>query len=279
LTYQGISELIQMRHHLLTLAISTDLLLFVAFATPTHAQMAVNVTRGNVSSAGSSSTAVAASGPAAGQHVRLRGEPAAISAAERILEIAGGRDVWSRHVLATEQNLYLRTGETGKLRIWRDLHSGIRRFERLTESGHLIEILSPNGGWRSVNGVVEAMSVHELAVGLQGLKQEPYTLYHRIAKRDPALRFELRDNGLTLMVFDGDERVLSWFSLDSKQGVVGWGSHYNGNVNQHYYGPIERMGNVRLPKFGVASNGAFRFEYTKGEMLNTPVELPDFARR
>jgi hypothetical protein len=217
--------------------------------------------------------------PAVAQQESIRGEAAAVAAAEEVLEIAGGREKWSQTTLVTEQNLYLRSGETGRLLIWRDLAGGVRRFEEIMPARHVIEILSPQGGWRSVNGAVQPMSAHELAVGRQGLRQEPYTLYHRIARRDPALRVELREQGRTLMVFDRDERVLSWFSLDDKQGVIGWGSHYNGNLNQHYYGPVVNVGDANLPKFGVASTGAFRFEYTKGNLSNTAVDMPAFAKR
>ena len=56
------------------------------------------------------------------------------------------------------------------------------------------------------------MSAEQLAAELQGLRQEPYAIYHRIAIGDSRLRVELRDGG-ALYFFDGDERLLCWFQL------------------------------------------------------------------
>ncbi len=123
------------------------------------------------------------------------------------------------------------------------------------------------------DGVVRTLPAEELAVELQGLRQEPYAIYRRLAKRDPALRVDLRD-GNALYVYDRGEHLLCWFLLDEKGAVIRWANFWNGGINQHYYGPIVDMGDANLPKWGVSATGSFRFEYVRARLEDRPVEPP-----
>lgn len=120
------------------------------------------------------------------------------------------------------------------------------------------------------------MSQEQLGVNRQGLQQEPYATYHRLAKRDPALRVDLREQ-TRLYVFDRDERLLCWFLLDAVGRVISWANFWNGSINQHFYGPTADMGDVYLPKWGVSANGNYRFEYVSGRMLSRPIEPPSLS--
>lgn len=142
----------------------------------------------------------------------------------------------------------------------RDFERPARLLVAVTATGTRTEWLSPEGGWTRRNGVVTPMPPERLAAELQGLGQEPYAIYHRIARGDPRLRVELRDS-TNLYVFDGDERMLCWFQRAPNGTLLGWGNFYDGAINQHYYGPLVDVGSARLPKFGAAANGSFRFEY------------------
>ena len=142
----------------------------------------------------------------------------------------------------------------------RDFERPARLLVAVTATGTRTEWLSPEGGWTRRNGVVTPMPPERLAAELQGLAQEPYAIYHRIARSDPRLRVELRDS-TNLYVFDGDERLLCWFQRAPNGTLLGWGNFYDGAINQHYYGPLVDVGSARLPKFGAAANGSFRFEY------------------
>lgn len=204
----------------------------------------------------------------------IRGEAAAVAAAERLLESVGGRQAWRARNFTVEERGFLRSGEVAQLRISRDLERGARRFESVTPTTTIMEWAAPEGGWVMNNGKVTAMPAAELAAELQGLKQEPYSIYHRLARNDEALRVELREQGAMLMVFDRDERVLCWFQLDPRGGLMGWGNFYDGRINQHYYGPLADMGDANLPKWGVASTGTFRFEYISARLTDEPVAEP-----
>jgi hypothetical protein len=219
-------------------------------------------------------TLVAVSAPVSAQETGIRGDAAATAIAQKLLDRAGGAEQWKKRSLETQQTVYLRNGEMGELKIWRDFERLARRLERVTPTETLIEWLSPEAGWTSTNGRVVPMPPDELAFRLHGLHQEPYMLYHRMAKADPALRLELRDNGRTLAVFDRDERLLSWFNLDDKQELMGWGCYFNGNQIQHYYLAKTDKGNVFLPRFGVFVNGSYRFEYLSAQTTDQPVTAP-----
>ena len=90
------------------------------------------------------------------------------------------------------------------------------------------------------------------------------------------MRVELRASGL-LYVYDADERMLSWFLLAPNGRLLGWGCFFDGAINQHYYGPLANMGDANLPRFGIASDGRFRFEYLSARLSDTPLTEPTRA--
>ena len=205
----------------------------------------------------------------------VRGEPAAIEAAEVLLRQVGGREVWRKRTFIVEEIVHLGNGETGRLWIGRDFERGARLLERTTPTQTYREWVAPEGGWIMRNGELRIMDSAELTTNVRGRRTEPYAIYHRLARNDPALRFELRDNGLSLFVFDGDERLLCWFRLASNGTLRGWGNFYNGRINEHHYGPLVDRGDANVPQFGAeAEVGGFRFEYTRARLRTAPLEEP-----
>ena len=204
---------------------------------------------------------------------KVRGEPAAVAAAERLLAAVGGREAWrSARTFYVEERVYLASGEVGDLRIWRDLNSGARRIERKTPTSIFKEWLAAGEGFDSRDGKLRRMPPEELAMERRGLMQEPYAIYRRLALEDPTLRVELRDPR-SLYVLDGDKQLLCWFLLNDAGALMSWANVYNGAINQHYYGPIVPVGDVRLPKWGASPTG-FRFEYVGAKFLADAVTAP-----
>jgi hypothetical protein len=203
-----------------------------------------------------------------------RGDAAAVRAAQRLLEEVGGKDVWSRRTFEVEERAHLRSGDVAELRIVRDFERRARLIERRTPSQVFREWVAPEGGWVERDGVRTPMSAAELAAELYGVRQEPYMLYHVLATSPEQLRVELREEGTSLFVFDRDERLLSWFRLTAKGSLRGWGSFFDGAINEHYYGPIVDMGDARLPRWGAAANGGFRFEYVTSRLRNYSLVEP-----
>jgi hypothetical protein len=204
----------------------------------------------------------------------VRGNAAAVEAARRLLEQVGGAEIWRARTFVVTERIYLASGETGELCIVRDLALPARLTEGATPTRRYRNWVSPDGGWARRNDVVTVMSPENLATELQGVRQDLYTIYHRLAHEDPTLRVELMDNG-TLRVFDRDERLLSWFVLAPNGVLLGWGSMFDGAINQHFYGPLVDVGDANLPKFVVRSDGSYRFEYLSARLTNEVVEAPD----
>lgn len=205
---------------------------------------------------------------------QIRGAAAAVAASEHMLELVGGREPWANAgTFYVEERAFLPNGEVAHLRIWRDLKSGSRRLERTVGQARFSEWLSANGGFELRDGTARRLSAEELAQELQGLRQEPYAIYRRLARRDPAIRVELRDDR-SLYVYDGEGRLLCWFLLDGKGAPRSWGNFWNGSINQHYYGPLVDVGDANLPKWGVSSTGTFRFEYVRAALDDRAVEPP-----
>ncbi len=197
-----------------------------------------------------------------------RGDAAAVAAAERLLEQAGGADAWRKGTFEVAERAFLRSGETAELRIVRDFRKMTRLIERRSPSTTFKEWVAPDGGWSERNGARAEMPASELAAELYGLKQEPYFIYHRLATAPSELRVELRDEGASLFVFDKDERLLCWFRLAQNGTMRGWGNFYDGAINEHYYGPVADMGDANLPRWGAAANGGFRFEYVRARLYD-----------
>ena len=205
---------------------------------------------------------------------QIRGDSEARAAAERLLDHAGGRDAWAKaRTFYAEERVYLASGDIAQLRIWRDLKTGNRRLERSSPTGRYSEWITADGGFEVRDGMVSNYSPEELAIELQGLRQEPYAIYRLLAKQDPRLRVQLRDSN-ALYVYDGQERLLCWFLLDGKGRNISWGNFWNGSINQHYYGPTVDLGDANLPKWGVSTTGNFRFEYVLARLNDEPVEAP-----
>ncbi|MGH8242874.1 MAG: hypothetical protein ACRETY_05925 [Steroidobacteraceae bacterium] len=136
----------------------------------------------------------------------LRGEPQAIAAAQLLLEKAGGAAAWRGSLFEASERTLLNSGQQGELRIVRDLSRPARLLESVTPERSVTEWLSPDGGWVRRDGVETPLTAEQLAAKLQGLRQEPYAIYHRLARNDSGLRVELRSN--VLYFYENDERLL-----------------------------------------------------------------------
>jgi hypothetical protein len=183
--------------------------------------------------------------------------------ADRLVEGLGGREVW-----ANARTLYVRekaypSSQAAPVtaEIWRDLHVPAYRSiiagEGLRRETHYSEA----GGWTIRNGVRTVMTPELLAAEIADWKTEPYVIYHRLARRDPGLRLALV-NDRRLEVYDRTSgELISWFVVDVAGMLVLWGNYYEGKVSEHVYGPLVPFGRFRMPKWGAATDGSWRFEY------------------
>jgi hypothetical protein len=183
--------------------------------------------------------------------------------ADRMIESIGGQQVW-----AVARSLYVRelaypASVQGPLtaEFWRDLEKpayrsvitgpGLRRETRWNEQG----------GWVIRDGVKTTMTTEKLKSEITGWRNEPYILYHKLALRDPSLHLAVSE-GNRLEIFErSGGPMLCWFVVDSSGALLMWGNLYEGEVNEHVYGPLRDFGKVRMPAWGTSTTGSWRFEY------------------
>lgn len=218
--------------------------------------------------------ASANSGLAHGAEDGFRGEPEAVARASALLEQVGGRSRWAAaRTFYAKENAYLRSGEVATVEVWRDFATATRLLRVRSPSRDIEEVTGVSAGWERRDGKTRLWSQAELADERQGLLQEPYLVYHRLAKGDRTLRVALEETN-KLNVYDGAEKLLCWFVLDDKNNPMSWGNRYKGAVNQHWYGPLHPVGPIRLPKWGAASDGRWRFEYVDASFDTKALALP-----
>jgi hypothetical protein len=204
----------------------------------------------------------------------VRGTTHAVAAAARLLEHVGGAAAWRRRQFEVTERGFLANGDELDLHIVRDFVAGRRLIERRSQSGLFVEWISAEGGWTEEKGDRHPMASAEHAVERQGLAQEPYVVYHRLAGNDRGLRVELRERDSRLLVYDERDAVLCWFRLDAIGRPTGWGNFFDGAINEHHYGPYSRLGAVSMPRWGVSTTGAFRFEYVSATLQDRELREP-----
>lgn len=198
------------------------------------------------------------------------GDETALAKVQSLLSSVGGEDHWSRRFLYVEETAYLRSGATASVQIWRDLANTTRVIEMTSLGTVYREVLAEDAGYFVRNGERTDYSAEEFAAEKSGIEQAPYFIYHRLAKGDPNLRVTYNEDARKLEVHEVGGRLLCWFLLDEMGAILSWGNIYNGSVNRHIYGPLIDFGEARLPKWGAAIDGGWRFEYTKAVLSEVP---------
>lgn len=204
----------------------------------------------------------------------IRGDAAAVAAARRLVESAGGIERWRSRSFELRERGYLNNGDILEMRIVYDFEQGARLIETTSLGRTTTEWLAPGAGWFERDGEMTRSSAAELAINLHAVQQEPYPIFHRIARNDARLRVELRGNGAALYVYDADERLLCWFGLWPNGQARSWANFHNGVINQQFYGPADRVGEARLPLWGVQQDGSYRFEHVAARFGNSALAAP-----
>lgn len=146
------------------------------------------------------------------------GEPAALRAAESMMEAIGGRARWAKL-----RSLYVEATHTEpdlelpyESRIWRDMNEWKLRIEQESEELHRIGLFSDAGGWILYvdRDSVRPLSPDALAGWKAGEAHNVYVLLHRFA-RDGRYRVALGAGGR--LEFFEDSLFLAAFELDEMQ--------------------------------------------------------------
>jgi hypothetical protein len=202
------------------------------------------------------------------------GDPGAF--ADRLLESLGGRKVWAdaRTLYVKERAYPPNVAGPVSAEFWRDLHVPAYRSVVIGPGFRRETHWSEAGGWRIRDGVRTEMTPAELATEVADWRTEPYVLYHQIAVRDPRLRLALNGER-RLDVFDASSSgaLIGWFVTDSAGALLKWGNYYEGAVSEHVYGPLQAFGAFRMPRWGAATDGSWRFEYDVVRATREPLVI------
>jgi len=195
--------------------------------------------------------------------------------ADRILDNLGGREPW-----ASARSLYVRekafpAGIEGPLvaEFWRDLETPVYRSLIVGPSIRRETRWSKNSGWVNRDGVRTEMSADAIRSEISGWRQEPYVMYHKLALHDSSLHLVMANNN-RLEIFDGEGgALLCWFVVDASGAPLRWGNVFDGEINEHVYGPLRNFGPIRMPAWGTSTTGSWRFEYQDVVPMAKPLDL------
>ena len=198
-----------------------------------------------------------------GESKGLRGDPAAIADAEAMVDTMGGMAVWAKmkalHFVhewypwnrldSYIENEYI------------DLTGPRSRADRKSEINYSIRTYSPEGKrWTVNNGSFQYGSEERLKADLARAPFNFYQLVHGIAVRDHYYEIQFGPGdipGTRRLEFYGPDGVLGgWIILNArKEPIVKATPEY-----RYTLGPLERFGNLRVPRWGVYDNGFTRYE-------------------
>jgi hypothetical protein len=201
-------------------------------------------------------------------------DPEAIRKADLLIERLGGHKIWAeaKHLYTKEKISRININGEFTGEFWRS-YTKPAYIEKLKGSTiDFEELRNVDSGWSINKGVITKMEAEDLFEEWKGSQQEPYRIYHRIARKDSNLVIKLVGES-RLDFYERNGRKLCWILIDKSNAPVSWGNIYRSRLNQHNYGPLKQFGNIYMPTWGVSIDAVFRFEYTDIKLLNEELKV------
>lgn len=178
--------------------------------------------------------------------------------ADRMLAAVGGREAWAAARNTVNDSQQNRAGEPPVVRavITLDFDNPRFRIETTGPDLHLIRVVDGDRNWRKTReGRIEPVPEQLLAEDREWYSGHVYRTLHRIARRDPALRYVEGKDG-RLEVHENGKRI-AWFKLDSRGEPYAFGAH--GNDVGNLCGPWEfQEAGIRHPLWVSSADGTWR---------------------
>ncbi len=178
--------------------------------------------------------------------------------AERMLAALGGRAAWAQARSTLNDSQQNWDGEPPVLRVVITLDFERPRFRIDTrgEGLHLVRVVDGEKHWRLTReGKIAPVSEATLAEDRRWYAAHVYRTIHRIARRDPALRLAVGQDG-RLEVHEGTAR-LAWYQLDRQGQPYRYGTYAN-DVGS-LFGPWDHeQGGLRHPAWVSSADGTWR---------------------
>ncbi|NIM51041.1 MAG: hypothetical protein GTN62_10715 [Gemmatimonadales bacterium] len=216
--------------------------------------------------------------PEAQQLTGVRGDPAAIADAEEMVEAMGGLAVWrelesvhfvhewdifDRPDIYLENEILDLTGPRSYVTMESEIYNRIRAY-------------SPEYRyWNIVNGEFSYASDQAFDNAMERAPYSIYRLARAIARGDSFYHVQfgaMREMpGTTALEFRGpDDEIHGWILLNTRKEPVVWAT----TQYSYSFGPLQRFGNLRVPRWAVTGRGRVRYEMVS---LTGSRERPDLS--
>jgi hypothetical protein len=210
------------------------------------------------------------------KEIQLVSDALALQKADSMITKLGGHQNWAnaKHLYVREKVFHIQYPDTIVIDFWRNYEEAA--YHSIAKSSLLNreEFWNTKEGWRTRNNNFQKFSDDKLKMEIAASKQEPYSIYNRLAKKDTNLIVKLVDNNKLDFYEKKTGQKLCWIKLNIKNEPVLWGNIYDGGLNEHIYGPLKNFGLVNMPAWGGSINGDFRFEYVIVEPKESTMETP-----
>lgn len=204
-------------------------------------------------------------GPASAE---LQGDAEAIALADEMVAAMGGREAWATAAWlhAKERAFSLNHKNALKHEAWRGLQIQGARYRVKSDEIAYEQAWTTERGARVLNGEYLEFDEERLADEVNFWPREIYTMYHRFAVGDDALRL-IKEEGRSFRVEHAETAApMGRFSISPEGGPVVWSSGDTDDDVTYVYGPLKSFGEIKLPAWGAQTNGAWRFNYTDASL-------------
>ncbi len=206
----------------------------------------------------------------------LRGDAAAIAHAEAMVAAMGGLAIWrelesvhfvhewdifNRADIYLENEILDLTGPRSYVTMESEIYNRVRAY-------------SPEYRyWNIVNGEFSYASDQAFDSAMERAPYSIYRLARAIARGDSFYHVQfgpMRDMpGTNALEFRGpDDEIHGWILLNTRKEPVVWAT----TQYSYSFGPLERYGNLRVPRWAITGGGRVRYEMVS---LNGSNERPD----
>lgn len=205
----------------------------------------------------------------------LQGDEAAIALANQMITAMGGHEIWAEAVWmhVKERSSAANQPDLIAHEAWRGLQLQKARYSSKNQDVSYVQAWDKEGGWRILNGDFQQFDADRHGEETSFWHREIYTMYHRFAAGDPALRLiSIEANAFRIEHAESGEPLGS-FSVSAEGGVLVWSSGDTDFDVTYVYGPLKSFGAIKLPAWGAQTNGLWRFNYLEAKLHTEP--MPD----
>lgn len=202
-----------------------------------------------------------------GVSAQMQGDADARALAAEMVEALGGAETWTnaRWLYTAERSHSLNHKLGIDYEGWRDLTSPQGYFSAVVpeEPFSYREAWTEAQGWRVLNDEFLAFDDRRLSLEVDFWPKEIYVMYHRFAKRDPALKLSSTGERSFSVEDAVSGAPLGTYTISPEGGPLVWSSGDTDEDVTYVYGPLADFDGIRLPAWGAQTNGSWRFNYTR----------------